>query len=629
MKRLPDEYSNKFIDALEKFDMSIDSGLVFVKDKNTDSISTEERLALETAEKYRATAVYFRRFPNERPSIPQIYIYDYTSVNVGESEKQEIAELHKALWNSALIPLFFIYTKTDVKIFNCHKQPGIDKITGQVGYSVFYEIELASAIEKEINQFSGKRFDNGSFWEISTFRDEFRLEYNVYEKLLTELKSAKTEIIKREVLPREIAQKLLVMTILVKYLEERQDDSGYTVFPNNFFAQFCENADSFIDVLKSKGACLKLFDFLSNHFNGKIFEWKDSEDRKLLAEKDLNYFADFLQGNIDGQQYVLWSLYSFNHLPVELISNIYEDFLGDQPGVVYTPPYLVNFLVDEVLPLSDSNYDIKILDPACGSGVFLVAVFRRLIDRWRLINNWQKPTLDVLKRVLKDSIYGVDIDEQAIRLTAFSLSLVLCDMLSPKIIWEELKFDNLFEKNLLHGDYFALLEGVAFSEKFDTIIGNPPFNSQLTTSAAQKIESKKQRERPPIPDDQLALLFLDQSLSVCKKGGLVCLILPAGPMLYNETSFDFRKAFLERVYVPQIIDFSSLNSVLFKSAKVSAVAVFAKNEAPVLGDDLLHVTVRRTKASKEKLYLNWITMIFIKSITMRPKKIGIFGRQTY
>lgn len=593
--------SSEFIEALDKFDMTSNSGLVFVKNNNNNTIAFEERLALETAEKYKATAVYFRRFANGRPSVPQIYVYDYTSVSIDESEKQKIAELHKALWNSSLVPLFFIYTKTGVSIFNCHKQPRLDNRTGRVCYSVFREIKLASAIQKEIEEFSGKRFDNGSFWELSQFKDEFKLEQSVYGKLLAELKNAKNEIIRRNILPKEIAQKLLVMTILIKYLEERQDDIGYTVFPEEFFGQFSENASSFVDVLRNKGACLKLFDFLSGHFNGKIFEWKEAKERKLLSEVELNYFADFLEGKIDGKQYVLWPIYSFSDLPVELISNIYEDFLGYQPGVVYTPPYLVNFLVDEVLPLSNNKYEIKVIDPACGSGIFLVAVFRRLIERWRLQNNWQKPKLDILKKILKNNIYGVDINKEAIRLTAFSLSLTLCDMLSPKVIWEKLKFDNLFEKNLLDKDYFGLLESNFFAEKFDIVIGNPPFNSELTTKAAKNIEIRRQLERPAVPDDQLALLFLDQSLSVCKKDGKVCLILPAGPMLYNETSFGFRKSFLASYNVPQIIDFSPLNKVLFKSANVSAVAVFVENKPPVCSD-LLHVTVRRTKVTKERLY---------------------------
>ncbi|MDH5561991.1 MAG: N-6 DNA methylase, partial [Deltaproteobacteria bacterium] len=62
------------------------------------------------------------------------------------------------------------------------------------------------------------------------------------------------------------------------------------------------------------------------------------------------------------------------------MSNIYEEFLESKKGIVYTPPYLVNFLIDEQMPLTDFHKtDFKVIDPACGSGVFLVAAFRRMI----------------------------------------------------------------------------------------------------------------------------------------------------------------------------------------------------------------------------------------------------------
>jgi hypothetical protein len=596
--------SIEFHSNLEKFDMTAESGLLFVKYK--DEASNFERLILETAEKYRATAVYFRRFPNnERPPIPQIFIYDCTLI---EKDSKEISELHKKLWNSAQVPLFFIFTKTEVKIFNCLKQPNFDTETGEVLYTVFEQIKLASQIKHEIEkrnevfkEFSAKKFDNGSFWETSIYKDFFNLNDSVYEKLLSELKRAKKKITEQKILPTDIAQRLLVMTILIRYLEEREDEEGRTVFPVNFFSNFASNAKSFVEVLRKKGACLDLFDFLGSHFNGKIFELDKDEDRNWLLKADLNLFADFLDGKIDGVQYVLWPLYSFNHLPIELISNIYEDFLEKKSGVVYTPPYLVNFLIDECIPIEDVKANFKVLDPACGSGVFLVAAYRRIVNRWRALNNWQKPSLRTLKELIKENIYGVDISHEAIRLAIFSLSLALCDMLSPKVIWEELKFDNLYNVNLFCDDFFKLVREGNLDKKFDLVIGNPPFISKLTTDCAKKIEANKSDERPKLPDNQIALLFLEQAINLCKENALVCLIIPAGPFLYNSSSFDFRRYILDSYNVPQIIDFTALRKVLFESAEVSTLAVFVKKESPTL-QDLLHITIRRTKPTKEKLY---------------------------
>ena len=600
--------NNDFMNILIQFDMMSETGqstgLVFVGEDTSDP---SEIMALEYAEKYEATAVYFRRFDDGRPPIPQIYIYDITE---NEKDDGEIGELYKRLWNSGQVPLFFIFYKTEVKIFSCLKHPEFDPSTGDISYSIFEKIKLVSNINKEMDKlkdFSAKRFDNGTFWTNPKYKDKFKLKETAYLKLLNKLKQLRKDIIKSRILEDNIAQKLLVMSILVKYLEEREDENGDNVFPPRFFRDYSDGPDSFLGVLRKKGACLDLFDYLgsADRFNGEIFKWTDEEERKILKNADLNGFADFFEGKLDGRQYTFWRLYSFNDLPIELISNIYEEFLKSKKGIVYTPPYLVNFLIDEQMPFSDFHKtDFKVIDPACGSGVFLVAAFRRMIHWWRIRNNWKKPganNLKELKKILENSIFGVDKYKEAVRLTFFSLSLALLDELSPKVIWENLKFDNLLESNLISEDFFKLINDNFFQSDFDLVIGNPPFESKLTTPDAKQIEKQKIEERPKLPDNQIALLFLEQAMNLCKEGSDLCMVTPSGPFLYNSNSKEFRTYFLSTYHVPQIIDFTFLSAMLFESVNVAVAVVFAKKQEPIK-DNLLHVTVRRTKPAKEKLY---------------------------
>ncbi len=604
-------HNNEFTDILMKFDMvsvtDESPGLVFVENKKPDD---REMIALEYAEKYGADAVYFRRFDDGRPPIPQIYIYDFTE---NKKDDDEIGILYKRIWNSGQVPLFFIFYKTEVKIFSCLKNPKVDPSTAEISSDPFLNIKLASKLKKELDKikdFSAKRFDDGSFWTNPKYKSKFKLTETAYLKLLTELKRLRKEVIGSGILDKRIAQKLLVMSILVKYLEEREDAKGHTVFPDGFFRTYSDGDDNFMGVLRKKGACLDLLDYLGSAdcFNGEIFRWKDEEERKTLKNADLNRFADFFEGKLDKRQYTFWRLYSFNDLPIELISNIYEEFLeSKEKGVVYTPPYLVNFLIDEQMPLSDFHKtDFKVIDPACGSGVFLVTAFRRMIHWWRIRNNWKKPddkSLCELKRILKNNIFGVDKYPEAVRLTFFSLSLALLDELSPKVIWENLKFDNLLESNLVSQDFFKLINDNFFQSDFDLVIGNPPFESKLTTPDAKRIEKEKikEKERPKLPSKQIALLFLDEAMNLCKAGANLCLIMPSGPFLYNNNSVKFREYFLSTYHVPQIIDFTFLSGVLFQSANVAVAVVFAKYQDPIK-ENLLHVTVRRTKPAKEKLY---------------------------
>ncbi|MCI5218942.1 MAG: hypothetical protein D3914_07085, partial [Candidatus Electrothrix sp. LOE2] len=287
-------------------------------------------------------------------------------------------------------------------------------------------------------------------------------------------------------------------------------------------------------------------------------------------------------------------------LPVELISNIYEEFLAEKnKGVVYTPPMLVDFLLDQSLPLNAESLSWKILDPACGSGVFLVGAFKRLIQCWRIANDWKKPSYKELQKILKNNIFGIDKASEAVLVTAFSLCVALCDELEPLVIWKKLKFDKLQDRNLLDRDFFEVVQSEELNNHFDLVIGNPPFDSRLTTDAAKQIEKTQVKERPKLPDTQLALLFLEQSFKVARKGGTVCLIQPAGPLLYNGNARPFRSYLFEQFCIDQVLDFTALEGILFK-AKVATAAIMGLNTPPT-NEKILHLTFRRTKALKEKL----------------------------
>lgn len=639
------------LEQLEMLDENRPTGLVLVQ--NADKLDTalysiEEIIAIENAIEYGATYVYFRRF-KDRPSIPQVYIYDFT--NNTSVLNDDLINLHKRLYSSGHVPMFFVFTNLDIRIFNCFEKPAR---ANQLIYKPLTIISLAAKVSGLITDaegkqdylfrsFSGRSFDNGSFWEDSSYSKDFQFNKSAYEQLLTELKQALNDIIDQEILPGNIARKIMVTSILIKYLEERKDEKDNSVFPQagqeritflngkrqkikynkSFFDQFSIGAESFTDVLKEKGAGLKLFDYLASHFNGGVFELS-KEERLALEQCDLSRFGLFLEGKLQGVQYVFWRLYSFNDLPVELISNIYEEFLEKKPGVVYTPPYLVSFLLDESMPYETSETDFKVLDPACGSGVFLVGAYRKLIYRWRKKNKWKKPDLSVLKSLLKDNIFGSDKDKEAVNLTIFSLSLALCDELTPLQIWEDLEFDDLHEHNLFSDDFFSLLLSNKLSAStYDLIIGNPPFEANLTDDAIkvendtlksrvliQRVNGKEKQVKIGLPDNQISLLFLEQAIHLCKPGKLVCLIQPSGPLLYNKTSLQFRQVLLINYNVPQIIDFTHISRVLFgKNGDVATSAIFIKNEASK-NNGLLHITVRRTKANKEKIYFELDTYDF-------------------
>ena len=117
-------------------------------------------------------------------------------------------------------------------------------------------------------------------------------------------------------------------------------------------------------------------------------------------------------------------------IPTQLISSIYELFFhlsdeDDEKGTYYTPLHLVNLVMDEVYPWEGEYKDTSFFDPSCGSGIFLVEAYRRLVCRWMSQNDVHTINCDQLNLLLKNSIFGVDINEEAIRVASFSLSLPL------------------------------------------------------------------------------------------------------------------------------------------------------------------------------------------------------------
>ena len=620
-----------FNENLRRMDFDESSSVLFVKDLDdkNKSLTLAEVFALEDAKKFEATAVYFRRFQDGRTPIPQIYIYDSTE---DELDERKTAEIHRDLWSYCRIPMFIIIEKTDVKIFDA-RQPvkPLDKATGLFKDEILTTPIETSPIDKfkissdAVKLYSRKLFDSGVFWESKEAENRFSESTSAYRDLIVNLEKVRKDFITKTTLPEKTANKLLVFSILIKYLEERGNENG-SLFAHDFFQKL--GAENFVGILRQKGKITALFDELSRHFNGRIFEWSDKKERQLLNKADLSDLAYFLDGDSNletGQLFLDWRKYSFNHLPVELISSVYEEFLNERKDAVYTPEFLVKTLIDESMPQVEfEKLSVKTIDVSCGSGIFLVSAFKRLAQRHRYAEFKKTGELKTLKsnkllKIIKKNIFGIDIEEDATRLTVFSLCLALCDELSPMEIWQELQFDETFEDNFKTKNFFDYLEE---NEKklgtFDLVIGNPPFvelsikkdkgdvyyfldkdkkQINLNLEVSKKLDAKKNI----FPRNQLALMFLDQSPRLLKKDGLLCLIMPAAPLLYNNTA-EFRKDFFPSHQVYQLLDFTNLDSILFGTAKVPAVAIFVKKR-PFDEEKLItHITIRRTTSVEEKIF---------------------------
>ena len=573
---------NQLGSIFQALDMTANNGLATTE---SESMTTFQRYFFtQVKEKLRLDAVFFLRDSENTPRIPLIY---FSSMDAYDSGK--IAELHRYAWNTGEAPLLFVVLPDQLLIYNNYAKPQQDKDGRYDSPTVlFEEISLLNKLEaqRKLLQYHRTKIETGEFWRKNAAR--FNVKTRVDSTLMSNLKVIRKTLLNNvrnrkenksidEQSQSKIVHALLGRSILIKYLEERTDSGGNTVFPADFFSSFQVGATRYTDVLIDKNATYALFRHLEEKFNGDMFPLIDQEIG-VITQEDLNELRLFILGDSDlaSRQMVMWPLYSFNVIPIHLISSIYELFfhLADadpkkEKGTYYTPFHLVEMLMDEVLSWEGSYAPQKILDPACGSGIFLVEAYRRLVGRWMHSNNAESIPPFMLEEILRTCIYGIDCNEESIRIASFSLSLVMCDFLEPRAIWNELHFPRLLHFNLFHNDFFE--RGNDWETKdYDIAIGNPPWASKMSIKAAEYIRDTKQ----VIGDKQIAQAFTWRATDVCPNG-VICFLLPSKGFLFNRspTSTEYRKRFFEKCDVSVIINYSVFRKVLFEHAIGPAVGV--------------------------------------------------------
>jgi len=376
-----------------------------------------------------------------------------------------------------------------VDVLMCAAEPVFwDKHKESATYVASESIEIASEISNALDanktrRFSAYRLSNGSFWddpENSNWARADKASHKVFIRAVIDADKA------LEGDEKPLMRRLLLLTILSKYLEDRG------VFPKKWFAQWHSSAHGFNDVLKSGNpkAVKKMLTALREKFNGDIFTI-DSSIEQTLNKESLTHFVTLLEANTIDKQMYLWKQYSFNYIPIEILSHLYQHFAQSGTGSVFTPPFVADLILDHAMPFEEIRGNEKILDPTCGSGVFLVGAFRRLVHHWQSKNDWRRPSVTELKKILRKSIFGTELSPEAAHVASFNLALAICDALQPKIIWNHLQFDKLIGQNIIVGDFFEKIPKlVARAENgFDVILGNPPFISKLTPREDYLIEN--------------------------------------------------------------------------------------------------------------------------------------------
>ncbi|MDP3696871.1 MAG: N-6 DNA methylase [Candidatus Taylorbacteria bacterium] len=397
---------------------------------------------------------------------------------------------------------------------------------------------------------------------------------------------------------------------------------------------------------------VQIFQRADDKYNSGLFHFKTEKDIYEAPDEITPGLSvsDTALKTVFKNLYYPESPYEFSVLPADILGQVYEQFLGkvihltsghkavieDKPevkkagGVYYTPTYIVEYIVKNTVGKILENKTpkqvekIRILDPACGSGSFLIGSYQYLLDWHRdyyskdpekyikgrnpilykaRSGEWRLTTAEK-KRILLNNIFGVDIDAQAVEVTKLSLSLKILEGENEESLNRQLRLfqdralpdlgKNIKCGNSLIGpDYFSdqlipdteeLLKINPFDwsgkdgfleimEKggFGVVIGNPPYSSK------QSLETKKIAKLFKLVEykcDPYAL-FIEKGQTLLKRGGYLGYIIPVTWM----TNVYYQK--LRRM----MIDSHSLKRIIlmqgnvFKNANVDTTLLFLEKEA--------------------------------------------------
>ncbi|HEX2752549.1 MAG TPA: N-6 DNA methylase [Alphaproteobacteria bacterium] len=404
-------------------------------------------------------------------------------LSLDQYARDTVVKLHAALWNQGLASLLLVMADDTVRAFSLSRTPYSDP--GEE-FERRCLVELLNATTDVLalkNIIYGA--ESGRFWEEHA--EFFNPKERVDQVLLENLTRTHALLCDAN-LSSDAAQALLIQTMFIAYLEDRQIIGG------DYFKAVSDNQiEGFSALLQSGRVSLlnKLFSLLQNDFNGDLFfapcSFESSVRPPRISRDHLNILARFRTGQeeMDAGQFRFWG-YNFKHIPIELISAVYDRFLGEREaerrehGAYYTPMFLADTVVLQVWDALSSSTKSKgdFLDPACGSGVFLVRSFQRLCEHWREKHNSQTIRWDSLKNILL-RLHGWDLNGGAVRVAVFSLYIALLEQVSPPDIRLLIKggkvLPELWGRTLKCQDFFTVDPEAS---RVDVVIGNPPWTSR-------------------------------------------------------------------------------------------------------------------------------------------------------
>lgn len=502
-----------------------------------------------------------------------------------------------------------------------------------------------------------KPVDESFLEDISRWREELAKDIykRNYRELEDEIDEGKIRI--QVKILNEAVQKILDRLIFIRIAEDRK-----IIEPKSLLDE--------VEWWKAGGKRRNLHKRLTDRFLG----WNQDFNGEILKpgpcdvlEIDSNLLAKIIEG-----LYFPKCPYLFEVIGVELLGSIYERYLGktikvtpkrvkieEKPevrkagGVFYTPQYIVDYIVKNTVGkiIRGKNpkqiEKIKILDPACGSGSFLLTAYKTLID-YHLeyyekhpekteqgllfqdvitdFSGTKRLSIEKKANILRNNIFGVDIDPQAVEIAMMGLYLkclekekdlprkkellpslarnIRCgnSLISYDIYDQKALFDNEEKDRINPFDWKSKTTGfgqIMEEGGFSIVIGNPPYGAFLSK---KELDYLSERYPNSYGNPDSFFFFIEKGLKLCKKSGFLGMIIPnTWTLIFSGKNF--RRFLISNFSIKEIVHFKYK---VFARATVDCEILITKKELPQ--KNIINVkieSVEKTKENKIK-QKNWI-----------------------
>lgn len=510
--------------------------------------------------------------------VPTVYVRDVRT----PLTPTQAAEAQRKFWNQGIATVFVLRDPKEVRVFSSMTTPADEEhaTDADIKDRIAEQVNLASKAAQAAwaNRFY-VQIGTGSYYSSGDRADKFNPRHGVDAYLLANLTAVRDALLPINNMVPPVAHAFLGRILFTCYLCDR----GIVDLSYYFKGKTWKHLHELLGASNDPTDLLynTLFPALKKAFNGSMFDADLALERGIVTSAHFDVIRAFLRGDDlakkPGQPSLGFWAYDFKFIPIETISAIYESFLEGEDskgkhasGAFYTPRLLAEMALDRILTAPGPLYKKgrRYIDPACGSGIFLVLLFNRLSAEWRKAQRRtpspQKQADELLDRL--DALRGVDKNATACRIACFSLYLAFLDTFDPPGVQAYklntgAKLPDLLRRRdatraiehpvIWEADFLDVVDELA--GEYDFVVGNPPWGGR----------GKNQIVHP----------FMDRTPDLLRAKGRACLLLPAG--VFVGRNDDIQSRWLLRVTLESVVQLADYSEMLFQEARSPCcIAVF-------------------------------------------------------